>query len=100
MKSGLGALTLKNGSDTDRRIAGGAPWGHFGTTFGPFWVPKMGPKAYWISAEGVYAQSLISNTLYRVLTDFGVEGSPQIGSKSIKNRFQSGTARDKIKVGL
>ena len=98
MKSGLGALTLKNGFDTDRRIAGGAPWGNFWTTLGPFWVPKIGPKAHWINVEGVYAQSLISNTPYTVLKDFGVQGPPQIGQKSVKNRFQNGTARDKINV--
>ena len=87
MKSGLGALTLKNGFDTDRRIDDGAPWGDFGTTLGPLWVPKIGPKAHWINVEGVYAQSLISNTTYTILKDFGVEEPPHIGPKSIKNRF-------------
>ena len=54
----------------------GALWDHFGITLGPFWVPKIGPKAHWINVEGVYAQSLISNTPYIVLKDFGVQGPP------------------------
>ena len=87
MKSGLGALTLKNGFDTDRRIADGAPWGYFGIILGPNWVPKIGPKVHWINVEGVYTQSLVSNTPYIVLKDFGVQGAPQIGTKSIKNRY-------------
>ena len=87
MNSGLGASTFKNGLDTDRGIVNAAPWGHFGTTLGAFWVPKIGPKAHWINVEGVYAQSLISNTPYTVLKDFGVQGPPQIGPKSIKNRY-------------
>ena len=63
----------------------GALWDHFGTTLGPFWVPKIGPKAHWINVEGVYAQSLISNTPYTVLKEFAVQGPPQIDPKSIKN---------------
>ena len=86
MKSGLGALTLKNGFGDHRGIVNAAPWIHFGATLGPSWVPKIGPKAHWINVEGVYAQSLISNTPYRVLKDFGVQGPPQIDPKSIKNR--------------
>ena len=66
---------------------------------GPFWVPNIGPKAHWISVKGVYAQSMISNTPYTVLKDFGIQRPPQLGPKSIKNRFQRGTARDKINVG-
>ena len=97
--STLGALTLKNGFDTDRRIVIATPWDHFGTTSGQFWVPKIGPKAHWITVEGVYPQSLISNTPYTVLKDFGIQRPPQLGPKSIKNRFQNGTARDKINVG-
>ena len=62
MKSGLGASTFKNGFGDHRRIDDAAPWGHFGAILGPFWVPKIGPKAHWINVEGVYAQSLISNT--------------------------------------
>ena len=62
MKSGLGALTFTNGFGDHRRIAGGAPWGNFWTTLGSFWVHKIGPKAHWINVEGVYAQSLVSNT--------------------------------------
>ena len=77
----------------------GALWDHFGTTLGPFWVPKIGPKAHWINVEGVYAQSLISNTPYTVLKDFGIQGPPQVGPKSIKNRFQNGIARSEIRVG-
>ena len=57
----------------------------------PFWRPKIGPKVNWITVEGVYVQSLISNTPYTVLKDFGVERPPQIGPKLIKNRFQNGT---------
>ena len=95
----LGALTFKNGFDTDRGIDDAAPWGDFWTTFGPFWVFKIGPKAHWISVEGVYAQSLISNTPYTVLKDFGVQGPPQIDPKSIKNRFQNGSASNEIRVG-
>ena len=63
MKSRLGALTLKNAFDTNRRIAGGVLWGHFRTILGAYWVPKIGPKAHWINVESVYVQSLISNTL-------------------------------------
>ena len=48
----------------------GALWDHFGTTLGPFWVPKIGPKAHWINVEGVYTQSLVSNPPYIVLKDF------------------------------
>ena len=76
MKSGLGASTLKNGFGDHRRIVNAAPWGNFGTTLGPFWVPKIGLKAHWISVEGVHAQSLVSNTPDTVLKDFGVEGQP------------------------
>ena len=83
MKSGLGALTFKNGFDTDRRIDDGAPWGNFGTTLGSFWVPKIGQKTRWVNVKGVLAQSLISNTAHIVLKDFGVQGPPQIGPKSI-----------------
>ena len=86
MKSGLGALTLKNGFGDHRRIVNAAPWGYFWTTFGLFWVPKIGPKAHWINVEGVYTQSLVSNTPYIVLKDFGVQGPPQIDPKSIINR--------------
>ena len=59
----------------------------FGTTLGPFWVPKINLKAHWINVEGVYTQSLVSNTPYIVLKDFGVQGPPQIDPKSIKNRY-------------
>ena len=99
MKSGLGALTLKNGFDTDRRIDNRAPLGNFGTTLGPFWVPRIGPKAHLVNVEGVYAQSLISNTPYIVLKDFGVQVPPQINPKSTKNRFQNGSANNEIRVG-
>ena len=79
MKSGLGALTLKDGFGDHRRIDDAAPWGNFGTTLEPFWVTTIGPKAFWITVEGVDAQSLVSNTVYIVLKDFGVQGPPQIG---------------------
>ena len=76
MESGLGVSTLKNGFVAHLGIAVAAPWGYFRTTLGQFWVPKIGPKAHWINVEGVYAQSLISNTPYIVLKDFGVQGPP------------------------
>ena len=99
MKSGLGASTFKNGFGDHRQIAGGAPWGNFWTTLGQFWVRKIGPKAHWINVEGVYTQSLVSNTPYTVLKDFGVQVPPQIDPKSTKNRFQNGSASNEIKVG-
>ena len=81
------ALTLKNGFGAHRRIVDGAPWGNFGTSLQPFWVPEISPKVHWISVEGVYAQSLISNTSYTVLKDFGVEEPPQIDLKSVPERY-------------
>ena len=62
MKSGLGAFILKNGFGAHRGIDGAAPWGNFETILGPFWVPKIRPKAHWINVEGVYTQSLVSST--------------------------------------
>ena len=62
-------------------------------------MPEIGPKVLWITVEGVYLQSLISITPYTVLKDFGIQRPPELGPKSIKNRFQNGTARDKINVG-
>ena len=100
MKSALGALTFKNGFGDHRRIAGGAPWGNFWTTLRLFWVPKIGPKAHWINVEGVYAQSLVSNTPYIVLKDFGVQRPPQIGLKSIKNRSQIGLESEFVSKSL
>ena len=103
MKSGLGVLTLKNGFATDRRIDDGAPLGYFRITLGPFWVPKIGPKAHWINVEGVYAQSLISNTVYTVLKDFGLQPTffllppfcspspPKMALKLISNREKIGS---------
>ena len=99
MNSGLGVLTLKNGFSDHRRIDGGAPWGNFWTPLGPFWVPTISLKVHWINVEGVYTQSLVSNTPYTVLKDFGVQVPPQIDPKSIKNRFQNGSASNEIKVG-
>ena len=40
---------------------------------GLFWVPKIGPKAHWITVEGIYLQSVILNTPYTVLMDFKTE---------------------------
>ena len=87
MKSWLGVLTFKNGFGDHRHIVNAAPWGNFWTTWGPFWVPEIGPKAHWVNIEGVYAQSLVSNTAYKVLKDFGVQGPPRTDLKSIKNRY-------------
>ena len=89
-------MTLKNGFDTDRRIVIATPWDHFGTTSGQFWVPKIAPKAHWITVEGVYPQSLISNTPYTVLKDFGVQRPPnsaqnllKIGSRAVPQEIKS-----------
>ena len=57
------------------------------STLGAIWVLKISPKAHWIIVEGVYAQSLISNTPYTVLKDFGVEEPPQIDLKSVPERY-------------
>ena len=96
----MGVLTFKNGFSHHREIAGAAPWGQFGIILGPFWVPKIGPKVHWINVEGVYTQSLVSNTSYIVLKDFGVQRPPQIGLKSIKNRSQIGLESEFVSKSL
>ena len=55
-------------------------------------MPKIGPKAHWINVEGVYAQSLISNTPYTVLkqifdrfwTDLGWPLRPKIHQNYVR----------------
>ena len=57
------------------------------STLGAIWVLKISQKAHWITVEGVYALSLISNTAYTVLKDFEVEEPPQIDLKSVSERY-------------
>ena len=73
-------------------------WDRFLINFGVE-LRLIGPKAHWINVEGVHAQSLVSNTPYTVLEDFGVQVPPQIDPKSTKNRFRNGSASNEIKVG-
>ena len=57
-------------------------------------MPKIGTKAHWISVEGVYAQSLISNTLYRVFRVSHFRASLEIHEKLSPNRTRNRCAFD------